>query len=102
MLPNTADCVEEFQLIEIATARTSSVINGFAMEVLKWLKRHNVEWLEDMASMRRNAKERDQLILAEFQEFAGYIAAIAITQKNSMSANLSLLRLTVEMPNPLI
>jgi hypothetical protein len=102
LLLNTADCVEEFQLIEIATACTSSLINGFAMEVLKWLKKHNVEWLEDMANMRRKAKEMDQLVLTEFQKFAGYMAAIAITQKNSMSANLSLLRLTVEMPNPLI
>jgi hypothetical protein len=90
LLSNTADCREEFQLAKITTARTGGVINGFAMEVLKRLKKHNVEWLKNMASMRRQAEHMNQLILAEFEHFAGYIAAIVVAQENSVSPNLSL------------
>jgi hypothetical protein len=79
LLSNTADCSKEFHLVEVATACTSSVINSFAMEVLVWLKKHNVEWLKNMASIYREVEDMNQLILAEFQDFMGYIAAIAIT-----------------------
>jgi hypothetical protein len=87
---NTANYIEEFQLVEIAIAYTSGVINSFAMEVLEWLKKHNVKRLENMASIGWQAEDIDQLILVEFQKFASYIATIAITQENLISANLSL------------
>jgi hypothetical protein len=91
LLLNTADCSKEFHLVEVATAYTSSVINSFAIEVLLWLKKHNVEWLKNMASIHREVEDINQLILVEFQDFTGYMTAIAITQENLMSANLSLL-----------
>jgi hypothetical protein len=52
MLSNSIDCCQKFELIKVATTRTSSVVNSFCVEVLKWLKNNNVEWLQDMAGMR--------------------------------------------------
>jgi hypothetical protein len=56
----------------------SGVINGFAMEMLEWLKKHDVEWLKNMADMRRQIEHMNQLILAELEDFASYMTAIAI------------------------
>jgi hypothetical protein len=70
--------------------------------MLVQLKKHNVKWLKNMTSMCREAEDMNQLILAEFQDFTGYMAAIAIIQENLMSADLSLLQMTVEMPDILI
>jgi hypothetical protein len=48
------------------------------MEMLEWLKKHDVEWLKNMADMRRQTEHMDQLILAELKDFASYMTAIAI------------------------
>jgi hypothetical protein len=63
---------QEFHLIKVATSCTSGVINGFAMKMLEWLKRHN------MADMRRQTEYMNQLILAKLKDFAAYMTAIAI------------------------
>jgi hypothetical protein len=71
------------------------------MIVLEWLKKHNVKWLKDMASMRRQTEHMDLLLFAKFEDFAGNMAATAVASQNSMSPNLCLSRIAMKMLNPL-
>jgi hypothetical protein len=80
LLLNTMDCCKEFELVEVATTCTSSVINGFGVEVLERLEKHNVKWLEDMASMRRQNEHMDKPLLTEFEDFSCYMTSTAITK----------------------
>jgi hypothetical protein len=50
------------------------------VEVLEWLKNHNVEWLKDMASIRRQNEHMDEILVAEINDFLRCIAATAITE----------------------
>jgi hypothetical protein len=71
------------------------------MIVLKWLKKHNVKWLKDMASMRRQIEYMDLLLFVKFEDFADNMAATAIVSQNSMSPNLFLSQIAMKMLDPL-
>jgi hypothetical protein len=60
------------------------------MIVLEWLEKHNVKWLKDIASMRRQIEYMDLLLFVKFEVFAGNMAATAVVSQNSMSPNLCL------------
>jgi hypothetical protein len=72
------NCYKEFKLVKVTTTHISSVINGFNVKVLERLKKHNVEWLKNMTSMRRQNEHMNKLLLIEFEDFSYYMTFIAI------------------------
>jgi hypothetical protein len=79
LLSNVVNCSKKFELIKVVIARTSSVIDGFSVEMLEWLKKHNVKWLKDMAYIRRQSEDMNKPLLTEFKDFSCQMAAISIT-----------------------
>jgi hypothetical protein len=71
------------------------------MIMLEWLEKHNVKWLKDIISMRRQIEHVDLLLFAKFEDFVGNMAAIAVASQNSMSPNLCLSQIVIKMLDPL-
>jgi hypothetical protein len=80
MLFNSINCCQKFKLIKVATVYTSNVVNSFCVEVLEWLKNHNVEWLKDIASIRRQNEYMNEILIIKINDFLYYIAATAIIE----------------------
>jgi hypothetical protein len=80
MLSNSINYCQKFKLIKVTTAYTSSVVNSLCVEVLEWLKNHNVEWLKDIASIKRQNEHIDEILIIKINNFLYYIAATAITE----------------------
>jgi hypothetical protein len=80
LLSNAVNRSKKFELVKVATACTSSVINSFGVEVLEWLKKHNIKWLKDMACVRRQSEDMNKPLLTEFEDFSCQMAVISITQ----------------------